>query len=199
MHVHVKLLNWTYLNFDLKLLESTPMYIIEQKIKERHGGAVQKLSLWKEDVMPKNRIKDFSQTLKQVFMFNDSMVMKKITKTVTTSNPPPVATTPTATTITVDAETKLETITEANMNSFTTPPNITADESTLNVSLAPNNNTSYALVNKSITQVDEVEYECIIYYDYQPFETNCPLLLSSPRLVKVFSDEELQWKKSAKK
>src|SRR3989338_3891350 len=61
--VRIKLVTWSYLNFDLRLPETTNLYIVEQKIVEHHGGSINRLTLWKDQVHPQNVLRDFSKTL----------------------------------------------------------------------------------------------------------------------------------------
>lgn len=108
--VHIKLMSWTFLNFDLIIPETTHLYIIKQKIMERHGGSICELKLWRDQVNPRFQIHDLNRTLRDVFDFNDSYYSSS------------------------------------------------------------DNNGKY-------------KYECTMYYDFKPFHSECPLLLSSPRLT----------------
>lgn len=74
VRIHVKLVTWNYLNFQIRITASTNLFIVEQKIKEHHGGSISNLQLWKDQVHPKNVLRDFSKTLAEVFQFDDSMM-----------------------------------------------------------------------------------------------------------------------------
>eukprot|EP00996_Jenningsia_fusiforme_P004634 NODE_5477_length_673_cov_15.887821_g5102_i0.p1 GENE.NODE_5477_length_673_cov_15.887821_g5102_i0~~NODE_5477_length_673_cov_15.887821_g5102_i0.p1 ORF type:complete len:191 (+),score=57.29 NODE_5477_length_673_cov_15.887821_g5102_i0:85-573(+) len=71
--IHVKLVTWNYLNFHIRLPTSANMFIVEQKIKDHHGGSISNLQLWKEQVHPKNVLRDFSKTVGEVFQFDESL------------------------------------------------------------------------------------------------------------------------------
>lgn len=49
----VKLTTWDHLNFSILLRTSTRLYTIVEKIKERHGGSVKDISLYKHQVQQK--------------------------------------------------------------------------------------------------------------------------------------------------
>eukprot|EP01063_Lacrimia_lanifica_P016853 TRINITY_DN23442_c0_g1_i1.p1 TRINITY_DN23442_c0_g1~~TRINITY_DN23442_c0_g1_i1.p1 ORF type:complete len:171 (+),score=59.59 TRINITY_DN23442_c0_g1_i1:78-590(+) len=106
--VELKLVTWTYLNFSIKVPSSTNLYIVEQRIKERHCGSITRLQLWKQQVHPKNVMKDFSRTLAQEFRLDDTL---------------------------------------------------TAEDEAHN----------------------DTDPDCVIFYDFHPHESECPLLLRSPR------------------
>ena len=42
--------------------------------QEHHGGSISNLQLWKDQVHPKNVLRDFSKTLAEVFQFDDSVM-----------------------------------------------------------------------------------------------------------------------------
>uniref|UniRef100_A0A7S1IIV9 Uncharacterized protein n=1 Tax=Eutreptiella gymnastica TaxID=73025 RepID=A0A7S1IIV9_9EUGL len=72
--IHVKLVTWNYLNFQIRITASTNLFIVEQKIKEHHGGSISNLQLWKDQVHPKNVLRDFAKTMAEVFQFDDSIM-----------------------------------------------------------------------------------------------------------------------------
>mmetsp|Transcript_34960 Transcript_34960/g.58565 ORF Transcript_34960/g.58565 Transcript_34960/m.58565 type:complete len:170 (-) Transcript_34960:107-616(-) len=113
--IHVKLVTWNYLNFQIRVTASTNLFIVEQKIKEHHGGSISNLQLWKDQVHPKNVLRDFSKTLAEVFQFDDSVM-------------PPFE-----------------------------------DDTGLGKPKAPE------------------DFECVIFYDFSPHQSESPLLLRSPR------------------
>lgn len=126
--VHVKLVTWSYLNMDInKVPISTNLYIIEQKIIQHHGNSIGQLTLWKEQVHPKNVLRDFSKTLDQIFQFDD-----------------------------------LEDYQDDE------------DEDDINEDQT-----------QAVKKAKPSKYDCVIYYDFQPHHSDCPLLLSSPRLIPI--------------
>ena len=129
--VHVKLVTWSYLNMDInKVPISTNLYIIEQKIIQHHGNSIGQLTLWKDQVHPKNVLRDFSKTLDDIFQFDDLDEYP-------------------------DEEENLE------------------DSSTPQTEIEGDSKKKKPAPMK----------ECVIYYDFQPHHSDCPLLLSSPRLL----------------
>lgn len=61
--IHVKLVTWQFLNFEIKLRLSSRVLAIEEKIRSRHGGSVGDLVLYKGDVDEENLLADTSSTL----------------------------------------------------------------------------------------------------------------------------------------
>lgn len=127
--VHIRLLNWTYLNFDVRVKETTTIHVIYQKILEQHGGSLHQIDIYKEQINPRCLIKDYTKTLKDVFQFDDLVKqMKQQDENATDS---------------------------------------TATQDTSND-----------------------DFECVIYYDFKPFKTECPLLLCEPRLTTLVADDK---------
>lgn len=147
--VHVRLMNWRALNFDLRMLESTNLHIVEQKISERHGGSVQQIKLYRDNVAPNCELqpKDFNQTLRQVYNFDD-------------------------------------------LGPYYAKKRVTDDEAERDSSEDQNNPTKPNEPTYNIDGELDYDYECIMYYDFAHFETNDPLLKTSPRLKEVLNDND---------
>eukprot|EP01006_Ploeotia_vitrea_P025693 TRINITY_DN5858_c0_g1_i1.p1 TRINITY_DN5858_c0_g1~~TRINITY_DN5858_c0_g1_i1.p1 ORF type:complete len:175 (-),score=23.55 TRINITY_DN5858_c0_g1_i1:27-551(-) len=111
--IQVKLVTWNYLNFQIRVPAATNLYIVEQKIKEHHGGSISNLQLWKDQVHPKNVLRDFSKTLTEVFQFDDSLPL---------------------------------------------------------------------MSEEELARKKQPDYDCVVFYDFSPHQSECPLLLRSPRL-----------------
>lgn len=60
----MKLVNWVYLNYTLRLKLDTPLYSLKKKLVERHGRMTE-LRLYKENVTPENELTDEMITLGQ--------------------------------------------------------------------------------------------------------------------------------------
>eukprot|EP01002_Notosolenus_urceolatus_P013836 NODE_4819_length_762_cov_13.886396_g4022_i0.p1 GENE.NODE_4819_length_762_cov_13.886396_g4022_i0~~NODE_4819_length_762_cov_13.886396_g4022_i0.p1 ORF type:complete len:183 (+),score=17.41 NODE_4819_length_762_cov_13.886396_g4022_i0:99-647(+) len=70
--LQIKFVTWNYLNFQIRIPVQSPMHIVEQKITEHHGGSISSISLWKDQVHPKNVIRDFNKTAAEIFRFDES-------------------------------------------------------------------------------------------------------------------------------
>lgn len=72
VQVHFRLLTVGMLNDVVRLPQSATLHSVESHLISHHGGGIAKLVLWKDDVQPKNMLKNFSMTLKEVWNLNDA-------------------------------------------------------------------------------------------------------------------------------
>eukprot|EP00295_Goniomonas_pacifica_P047299 CAMPEP_0175903512 /NCGR_PEP_ID=MMETSP0108-20121206/3977_1 /TAXON_ID=195067 ORGANISM="Goniomonas pacifica, Strain CCMP1869" /NCGR_SAMPLE_ID=MMETSP0108 /ASSEMBLY_ACC=CAM_ASM_000204 /LENGTH=200 /DNA_ID=CAMNT_0017225251 /DNA_START=14 /DNA_END=616 /DNA_ORIENTATION=+ len=64
--LHVKLVTWDYLNFTVTVPTSVRVFAIQEKIKEQHDGSINDVVLYREKMLPKNRITESEKTLEEV-------------------------------------------------------------------------------------------------------------------------------------
>jgi hypothetical protein len=156
--IHMKLPMWHNLSFSQRVLESTNLYVIQQKIMERHDGTIHDLQLWKDVMLPETKLEDYSKTLREIYAFDE--------------NGP------------YSIKRRLKMLEEGD---------VMLDDSTIVKEIDELNETegSGILTLKNI----DYDYECIMYYNFEPFESDCPLLLRGPQLVDVLKDDELKKRK----
>eukprot|EP01028_Stygiella_incarcerata_P007124 TRINITY_DN2913_c0_g1_i1.p2 TRINITY_DN2913_c0_g1~~TRINITY_DN2913_c0_g1_i1.p2 ORF type:complete len:228 (+),score=80.98 TRINITY_DN2913_c0_g1_i1:116-799(+) len=165
--IHVKMITWRYLNFDLKLPTDTTLFVVCQKILAQHGGSLGKLTLWKEQVHPKNLQRDMDKTLEEVFNF-DKIEVERLEAE--------------------EREKAMQRATEATLESSGGEGvGETSKEEDGDIA-APPSEGGEALKRVQEEEVgkkkqEEHVFECVIYYDFQPHETDSALILSSPRTV----------------
>ncbi|KAG2378042.1 hypothetical protein C9374_008664 [Naegleria lovaniensis] len=157
VRVKVRLMNWENMGFQLRVRESTNLYTIEQKIRERHGGSITNVVFWKDGVSPENEIGnkpgDLNNTLRSIFQFNQQAGRYLVNDS---KNDGP--------------KIKLQQEDEGNENP-----------------MSARSSKKFDLTEEVIEE--ECDYECTIFYDFTPFETDCPLLQNSPRLAELNSAE----------
>ncbi|EFC50769.1 predicted protein [Naegleria gruberi] len=164
--VKVRLMNWDNMGFQIRVRESTNLYTIEQKIKERHGGSVTGVSFWKDSVAPGNEVGnqpgDLNNTLKSIFRFNPQSGHYVGGK----NNSGPK--------INLQQEDE---------------PELPLSSRSVDAKKKLN------LFENVITE--ECDYECSLFYDFTPYETDCPLLQTSPRLSDVVKDDDYKKRKGS--
>ncbi|KAL0492007.1 cytidylate kinase [Acrasis kona] len=165
--IHVRLMNWRALNFDLRVLESTNLHVIEQKIAERHGGSIQQIKIYHDNVAPNCEVtaKDFDKSLRQIYGFDEMgphYAKKKhqpVEQEATTAD---------------DADSQPPA--QQPQQSQSTEPEVAS-------SARPHD----------MFNIDgelDYDYECVLYYDFAHFESDCPLLKTSPRLKEALNDSD---------
>jgi hypothetical protein len=170
--IHIKMITWRYLNFDLKLPTDTTLFVVCQKILAQHGGSLGKLTLWKEQVHPKNLQRDMDKTLEEVFNF-DKIEGERLEAE--------------------EREKALQRATEISVES--------GDAEGGGEGLKEEGEVVKPMEGgEALKRVKEEEvgkkkqgeqvFECVIYYDFQPHETDSALILSSPRTVSKAQVEE---------
>ena len=70
--VHFKLLHVSLLDDVVRLPPTATLHTLEAKLIAHHGGAVKGIELYKDDTQPKNKLRDFSLTLKEAFRLDDA-------------------------------------------------------------------------------------------------------------------------------
>ena len=200
--VHVRLLNWTYLNFEVRCKESTKLYVIMKKIVERHGGSLSQVEMWKEQINPRTKLNDFSLSLKDVFGFDDYVPSR-----ISSNNKNQV-----------HSPASVKSQHEAAPNSDKPADEPRTPSSGKNDKPASQNDSKSAEDNEESDEEEDEEegdaatapkvdkpgieeeqvpdLECVIYYDFKPFETDSPLLLCEPRLASVLADDSAKKAKS---
>ena len=128
VQVHFKLLTSSFLDDVIRLPATANLFMVEAKIIAHHGGGISKLMFWKDDVQPKNILRDFSLTLKDVWKLDDDV-----------------------------------------------PATIHH----------PNTSTLMGLGQPTATRFgafsDVEDHQVVLCYDYKAHDSDCPLLLRSPR------------------
>lgn len=156
--LHLRLIMWQHLSFSLRVLDSTPLVVIEQKILERHEGTIHDLQLWKDMMLPETKISDLTKTLKDVYHFdeNSPYSVKKRLKYLEQGE------------ITMEENAIIKEIDEVN-----------------------------EMEGGGVLNLKDIDYhyECIMYYNFEPFDSNCPLLARGPQLIDVLKDDELKKRK----
>lgn len=71
--VHFKLLHVSLLDDVVRLPPNATLHTLEAKLMAHHGGAVKGIEMYKDDTQPKNKLRDFSLTLKEAFGLEDAM------------------------------------------------------------------------------------------------------------------------------
>ena len=135
VQVHYKLLTSSLLDDIVRLPSSASLYQVQDKIIARHGGSISRLMLWKDDIQPKNILRDFSMSLKQVWKLDDATP-----HSVQHPNTPGGA---------------LGRLGAAGSSGSALP--------------------SY------FTSSDVEDHHVVVCYDYKAVDSDCPLLLRSPR------------------
>ncbi|KAL9646529.1 hypothetical protein ABK040_006523 [Willaertia magna] len=178
VRVNIRLFNWDHMAFHLRLPESTNLYTIEHKIKERHGGSVTNIVLWKDIVNPDNEIKrfDFTKTLKDIFKFDplSTYYVGKKKKPTEVEN-------------TISMEGSITESEDSSKDKEQKETDLPTPMTAITPSVPP------LMIEEK--KKDAVEYECIIYYDFTPFQSDCPLLQTSPRLAEVLKEEDFKKKR----
>jgi len=59
----VQLVTWDHLNFSMLVSTNTRLFAVIDKIKERHGGSVLNVALYRHEVHPQNLLPDLGATL----------------------------------------------------------------------------------------------------------------------------------------
>jgi len=65
--VHFSLMGFSALDGEVRLPPTATVHQVESKIISHHGGSISRLSLWKDRIEPSCVIRDFSQSLRDVF------------------------------------------------------------------------------------------------------------------------------------
>lgn len=157
--LHLRLIMWHHLSFSIRVLESTPLFVIEQKILERHEGTIHDLQLWKDVMLPETKQTDYSRTLKEVFQFDENCPYS-IKRRLQNLEQGEISMEENAIIKDIDEINELEGGGERNLRDL------------------------------------DYDYECIMYYNFEPFDSSCPLLLRGPQLTEVFKDDEMKKRKS---
>mmetsp|Transcript_25483 Transcript_25483/g.59038 ORF Transcript_25483/g.59038 Transcript_25483/m.59038 type:complete len:199 (+) Transcript_25483:208-804(+) len=66
VHLQVKLVTWEHLNFSVVVRNSTRLYSIVDKVRDRHGGSIGDIILYRHQVHPQNILLDLGKTLDDV-------------------------------------------------------------------------------------------------------------------------------------
>lgn len=156
--LHLRLLMWQNLSFSLRILESTNLYVIEQKIMERHESTILNLQIWKDVMLPETKLLDYSKTLKDVYQF-DEMSPYSVKR-------------------------RMKQLEQGE---------ISLEESNIIKEIDEINEIEGGGIH-SLKDID-YDYECVMYYNFDPFESDCPLLFRGPQLVEVLKDDELKKRK----
>ena len=62
----MKLVTWEHLNFDVLMRSSTRLFSIVDKVRDRHGGSIGDVVLYRHQVHPQNILLDMGKTLDEV-------------------------------------------------------------------------------------------------------------------------------------
>jgi hypothetical protein len=73
VQVHFKLLTSSLLDDVIRLPQTANLLMVESKIIAHHGGGISKLMFWKDDIQPKNILRDFSLSLADVWKLDDAL------------------------------------------------------------------------------------------------------------------------------
>lgn len=141
--VHFKLMGFSALDGEVRLPQNSTLQMVETKIIAHHGGSIRNLSLWRDRIEPSCVVRDFSQTLRDVFHLDDSAPRQL--------------------------------------------PGIKSKQAP--TSPAPTT-TSSVLGNLSASS-DAEDHHVLVFYDYRAHDSDCPLLLRSPRYPKAL-DAQIQ-------
>jgi hypothetical protein len=66
VNLQVKLVTWEHLNFDVLMRSSTRLFSIVDKVRDRHGGSIGDVVLYRHQVHPQNILLDMGKTLDEV-------------------------------------------------------------------------------------------------------------------------------------
>mmetsp|Transcript_10479 Transcript_10479/g.20634 ORF Transcript_10479/g.20634 Transcript_10479/m.20634 type:complete len:206 (+) Transcript_10479:152-769(+) len=66
VNLQVKLVTWEHLNFNVVMRTSTRLYSIVDKVRDRHGGSIRDIILYRHQVHPQNILLDLGKTLDDV-------------------------------------------------------------------------------------------------------------------------------------
>mmetsp|Transcript_44339 Transcript_44339/g.111013 ORF Transcript_44339/g.111013 Transcript_44339/m.111013 type:complete len:199 (-) Transcript_44339:107-703(-) len=66
VNLQVKLVTWEHLNFAVVMRTSTRLYSIVDKVRDRHGGSIRDIILYRHQVHPQNILLDLGRTLDDV-------------------------------------------------------------------------------------------------------------------------------------
>lgn len=187
---HIRLLNWDYLDFDLKVSVHTKLFVIAQKIIERHGGSIERLQLWRDQVKPHLQLTDLTESLDEVFEFEEiTPPPPQEDVAENDENAPPGANGE-------DAAGVEGAATEGEEGAQSAPEDAAAEDSegTTKKKKAKGkrkkgkkkSTKKKKSVKKKKAVVEEVkpaapvkppmEFECVIYYDFLAHQSTCPLL-----------------------
>jgi chemotaxis protein histidine kinase CheA len=205
---HIRLLNWDYLDFDLPVREDTKLYIIAQKIIERHGGSIENLELWRDQMKPHLQLTDLNKTLREVFEFTEVKANpdeeEEPDENAQDENGTPAGDeTPVS-----ELENKLEEPeTPAPEDEEAKPKKKKKKGKKKKSKRKKSKKKSKKKTKKKkkkeepvieLPKKKEVMYECVLYYDFQQFDTTCPLLLSEPKLQNYLSQQDYKRGKTTK-
>ena len=152
VQVHFKLLTSSFLDDVFRLPATANLFMVETQIIAHHGGGITKLMLWKDDVQPKNILRDFSKTLQEVWNLDDE-------------NPATVA--------------------YPNLPSVTGPLADLISDGLAGLdcggyhSATGGSSADNRFLATTMSHLDD--HKVVLCYDYKPHDSECPLLLRSPR------------------
>uniref|UniRef100_A0A7S0Z5G1 Uncharacterized protein n=1 Tax=Hemiselmis tepida TaxID=464990 RepID=A0A7S0Z5G1_9CRYP len=66
VNLQVKLVTWEHLNFTVVVRNSTRLYSIVDKVRDRHGGSIKDVILYRHQVHPQNILQELGKTLDDV-------------------------------------------------------------------------------------------------------------------------------------
>jgi len=184
---HIRLLNWDYLDFDLKVTVHTKLFVIAQKIIERHGGSIERLQLWRDQVKPHLQLTDLAESLDEVFEFEEITPPphSEDENLENDENVPPSNTEEGDVTGEGDTAANQEGANSGEEDAEATPKK--KKKSTKKKKGKKKKSTKKKKsVKKTKAVVEEVkpvapvkppmEFECVIYYDFLAHQSTCPLL-----------------------
>ena len=121
VQVHFRLMGFSALDDVCRLPPTANLHMVESKIIAHHGGSIEKLTLWKDEINPTNVLRDFTQRLVDIWGLENETQTDKVKH--------------------------------------------------------------YGSGHVSLPQRkgEEPDHRVVVYYDYRAHDSDCPLLLSSPR------------------
>eukprot|EP00294_Goniomonas_avonlea_P006879 CAMPEP_0114555946 /NCGR_PEP_ID=MMETSP0114-20121206/9018_1 /TAXON_ID=31324 /ORGANISM="Goniomonas sp, Strain m" /LENGTH=255 /DNA_ID=CAMNT_0001741101 /DNA_START=27 /DNA_END=794 /DNA_ORIENTATION=- len=63
--LRVKLVTWDYLNFDMTVPTTVRVFAVMERIREQHGGSIKEVFLYKDKVLPRNKISEMDLSLEE--------------------------------------------------------------------------------------------------------------------------------------
>jgi hypothetical protein len=147
--VHFKLLTSSLLDDVLRLPSSSTLHEVEARIVAHHGGSIRRLTMWKDDIQPKNILRDFRLSLREVWALDDASPA-----TVAAPNIP-----------------------GGGGGGLSALGPASAAASFMSGSTAAS---SIAALGAPFVLSPE-DHHVVICYDYRAHDSDCPLLLRSPR------------------
>lgn len=130
VQVHFRLMGFSALDDVCRLPPTANLHMVESKIIAHHGGSIEKLLMWKDEINPSNVLRDFTQRLSDIWRLDNESVTDRVKQ--------------------------------------------------------------YGMGHASMPQRkgEPEDHKVVIYYDYRAHDSDCPLLLCSPRYPQKEKKEE---------